>query len=215
MVPARSAAVLARGATTVRARLALVALLAFALLGGAAAPALAGGKASKTKYVTTHKGVTALTIDPGTAGALGTLGVKVSALSPAVAFAGRGGAPAFAFPISYGRVEAATLAGRIFHRGGLRFTAGGKSVGVRSFTIDTRTGFLTARVVGTKTRIPLLKIDASGVDVSLLPGFAVLRGISVSLTPQAASALNATFSTSAFTAGLKIGTVEIVAVTRR
>ena len=70
------------------------------------------------------------------------------------------------------------------------------------------TGLVSANgsVVG---RIPLfdLTLPASFVDVTLIR----LDGISVTLRPEAAGALNAVFETTAFTAGFNIGTASVTA----
>ena len=63
-------------------------------------------------------GGTTLALDPGAASALQSLGIAAAPLSPASA-----GDDGLAFPITGGRVDAASLAGRIRHSGGSRSPA--------------------------------------------------------------------------------------------
>lgn len=151
-------------------------------------------------------GDTALTVDQGTLDVLTANKVAVTPIRPAKA-AGR----TFAFPIVRGRVDAATLAGTIDHSGGLQFAAGQKKLGVQDFVIDTRQGVLTARVSGTHTRIPLLKLDLSKAHVDKGRKQVVVDNVTASLTAPAAAALNKTFGVTLFTEGLKIGVAKVTA----
>ena len=72
---------------------------------------------------------------------------------------------------------------------------------------------LTAQVGGTTTRVPLT-VDLAGAKVGLSARTAVVRGAKVSLTTEAASALNAAFGTTALKAGLPLGTADVRAKVR-
>jgi len=151
-------------------------------------------------------GRTSLRIDRGTAGVLADNGVSVTAISGA---SGQG--RRFTFPITGGDVVPATAAGTIEHDGGLRFAAGGVSLGVEDFVIDTTAGVLTARVSGTHTRVPLLALDTGNARIGATKSRLTIRNVEVSLTSEAAGALNATFGVDLFTEGLLIGTTRTVA----
>lgn len=90
-------------------------------------------------------GSTTLKLDAGVARMLSANGVRVTPVSPA-----RKGV---SFPITGGSLDGA--AGTFEHSGGLRFSAGGKSLTARAFTIKlARRSTLTARVGS--ARVPLL-----------------------------------------------------------
>lgn len=149
-------------------------------------------------------GNTSLKVDAGTVKVLTDNKVSVTAISPA-----DGKAPTFSFPIRNGKVDATTLDGFINHRGGLQFKVGKTKLGVKDFTIDTTKGVLTARVSGTQTRIPLLKLDLSGAKVDKSDSKVVVSNVRATLTAEAATALNATFKVTLFKAGLLIGTAKV------
>lgn len=117
----------------------------------------------------------------------------------------------FSFPITSGKLDRTTLAGKIRHRGGLTFTRGDVSVGVKSFVVDTARAVLTARVVGTKSRIALLRLDLSGAQASISDEEATITGVGATLTAEAAQALNSAFGITLFTDGLPIGTAAVSA----
>ena len=138
--------------------------------GGATYLALTGGK-------------TRLSLNANTAAALTGAGVTVAPASEATA-----GSAGIAFPIQGGLINAKTLAGKITHSGGLTFTAGGKSLTIRDFTVNTSTKTLSA----TSKRLTITNIRTT-------------------LQQGVADALNGYFSTSLFSGGLPIGTVAVSA----
>ena len=83
---------------------------------------------------------------------------------------------------------------------------------VTRFVIDLDKGVLTARVAGAGARIPLLRLGAVG-DVKVAPGLLLLKDVNVRLTATAAGALNETFDTDLFAAGLPIGKATVIART--
>ena len=158
------------------------------------------------KTVHLDGGSTTLAVDRGTLGVLVENKVSVTPIRGASA-KGR----SFTFPITGGRVDAATVAGTIEHSGGLQFAAGGKKLRVQDFVIDTRKGVLTARVSGTKTRVPLLKLNLGDADIDRSSGKVVVGNVRATLTADAAAALNKTFGVSLFKRGLKIGVAKVTA----
>jgi hypothetical protein len=155
-------------------------------------------------------GRTVLELDRGTAAALADAGISVKATGPAI---GPAGSPVFAFPIVGGKVNKAQLSGRIVHSGGLAFTGGGERLVVKRFVIDLRRGVLTAKVAGAGVRVPLLRLGTPTGGVQVAPGLLVLRGVNARLTAPAAGALNQTFDTNLFEAGLPIGKATVIART--
>ncbi|MGE4032258.1 MAG: hypothetical protein AB7I08_18725 [Thermoleophilia bacterium] len=154
-------------------------------------------------------GATTLSLDPGTAAALTSLGVTPSVIAPATA-----GPAGLAFPVTGGTLAAGTFAGTIAHSGGIALTAGATRVELRDFliTVDDSPD-LSARVGDTTTRVPLA-VDLSAARTGLKARTAVVRGARVSLTADAAAALNAAFGTSALAAGVPLGTADVRARVR-
>jgi hypothetical protein len=155
-------------------------------------------------------GRTVLELDRGTAAALADAGISVKATGPAI---GPAGSPVFAFPIVGGKVNKERLSGRIVHSGGLAFTGGGERLVVKRFVIDLGRGVLTAKVAGAGVRVPLLRLGALTGGVQVAPGVLVLRGVNARLSAPAAGALNQTFDTNLFEAGLPIGKATVIART--
>ncbi|MDA0183085.1 hypothetical protein OJ997_22440 [Solirubrobacter phytolaccae] len=143
-------------------------------------------------------GTTTLKLDRGIARVLADNGVRVAPVKPA-----RGGV---SFPITGGSLDGAR--GTIEHSGGLRFSAGGKSLTARSFTVKlARQATLTARVGS--ARVTLLELDTSKARVTRAGLDTRISRVRVALTGAAAKALNATFSTHLFRAGLELGSVTV------
>jgi hypothetical protein len=180
------------------------ALLALAL----SAPPAQSAERSATTPVT--GGYTLLKLDAGTAAVLADAGVGIEATGPAI---GPTGSTTFAFPIVGGEVNKKQLSGRIVHSGGLAITAGNTKLVVKRFVIDLDRGVLTAKVAGADVRIPLLRLGAVTGGVQSSPGLLLLKDINVRLTAAAAQALNQTFDTDLFEAGLPIGKATVVART--
>ena len=147
-------------------------------------------------------GATTLRLNPGTAEALGSLGVTASPINPARARDTR-----FTFPISGGRIDPATAAGTINHAGGLRLAAGGTRVALRRFRVTVGKQLnLSAFVGGELVHIAKLRgtprVTRRGFDTRV-------RGLTAELTGKAARALNAAFGVSAFTRGIPLGRVAV------
>jgi hypothetical protein len=172
--------------------------------------------AQQTKTV--EGGVTSVALSETFTGALTSLSVTPGVVAPSrlregVAF----------FPIVGGAIDLDTAAGNIVHSGGLTLTAGSIEVRLQSFLIDTTatppvlTGIVVAnnKLVG---RIPLFHVVLpSGFSVPLKAqdGFILqLKGVGLTLSANAATALNGVFGLSggqAIPAGLPIGTASVFA----
>jgi len=161
--------------------------------------------AEAMELVLTGEGTT-LALDPDTADVLEENSVTVAPVDPATA-----GDDGITFPITEGMIDSESLAGTISHSGGLMFSAGGTDLEVTDFVIDTTAGSLVATAGGDE--IPLLAVDLTGVEQSDDDGTIVLDGITTSLTPEAAEALNTTFGVMLFEEGLSIGDVTVRATT--
>ena len=145
-------------------------------------------------------------------GALSSLGVQPSALGYSALIKGHA-----YFPISSGAIDAATAKGEILHFGGLRLTAGSTRVELSDFIIDTTgaprlTGLVTANgdVVG---RIALFNLGLPQLSLPLAPQGRrlVVPNVAVTLTQEAATALNGAFNVRAFQPGFNIGEAKVSA----
>lgn len=132
------------------------------------------------------KGKTEVTLDPGAAAALRSLGIRVMPLFASVRSAG--GKTYFGFPIVGNPGD-----GTIEHLGGLLLYRGHSWVSLTRYTIDLDRGVLSG-VVNFGARADLFTLGAATSD-----------GVTLALTDGAADALNATFGVAAFTEGLVIG----------
>lgn len=159
-----------------------------------------------TTYVALKGGATTLRLNSGTAQALTDNGVSVAPASEARMKNG-----GIAFPIQGGLLNAKTLAGKVTHSGGLTFTAGGKHLTIRDFTINTRKKQLSAWVDEAGARVPVLNLNLGKAKVEVSKKHLTVGNVKAKLTGAAAGALNSYFSTSLFQGGLKIGTATLSA----
>lgn len=193
------------------AALATAAVAAIALL-TLAPGAQATGKSAEAD-VLLYNGATTVQLDPTAAGALTSLGVSVAPTGRAYA-----GTKGISFPITFGVVDAQTLAGQIRHAGGLVLTKGATKVYLTRYFIETETATLSGLVNTAKTggdRADLFNLDLSGLDVQRKGSHIKLSGVTLKLTAGAAAALNGAFGEGAspFTEGLVIGTATVKART--
>jgi len=159
-------------------------------------------------------GDTSLTTAPGIAAALLGHGIVPLATLPGTQGAQIGSSGVsvrFTFPVTGGWLNLATLHGTIYHQGGILFLdpATGAQILVSNFVISVHRGVLTAEVNGNpKVRVPLLQLSLAHATIRAGRHYVKVSGIIATLTGTAASALNATFSTTLFTAGLELGTAS-------
>ncbi len=157
-------------------------------------------------------GQTTLTTAPGIAAALLGHGIVPLATLPGTEGAesvSGGVAVRFAFPVTGGSVNLKQLTGAIDHSGGILFIApaSGREIAVSDFVINLKERVLTAIVNGNpKARVPLLTLSLAGAKIGAGKHAVAVSGIVARLTNTAASALDATFGTHLFKAGLELGT---------
>ncbi len=180
---------------------------------GIAVSAIAGPQAVAAPTAQIYSGYTLVELLPGFVDALTSLQIAPSKNLPATLYQ----RIAF-FPITGGRLDAASAKGEVPHSGGLKLTRGATQVIISDFIIDTAssapklTGIVTANgsIVG---RIPLfnLQLPALTLPLTLPPGPEVLliEGSKVTLTQEAATALNGVFATTAFAAGFNVGIASV------
>lgn len=160
-------------------------------------------------------GATSVQLSQEFVGALGSLQVTPGAVRRSVLNEGT----AF-FPISGGAIDLGTVKTEIIHQGGLSLSAGGTVVKLTDFLITNLgeqpvlTGLVTANdnLAG---RVPLFALALPAVSPPLQPAggkLVDLKGVGVTLTPEAASALNQAFNVQAFKAGFNIGVARVKAV---
>jgi hypothetical protein len=163
-------------------------------------------QAASTTYVVLKGGATTLALDPGTAAALTSAGISVAPASEA-----RVRPSGVAFPIQGGLINAKTLSGRITHSGGLTFSAGGKDLTIRDFTVNTAKKTLTAYVDQVGARLTVLDLRLGRAKVNVTARHTTISNVKAVLSDGAASALNAYYATNLFSGGLKIGTATVSA----
>jgi len=187
-------------------------MLLGATAGTASASAAQPGRASAAVWLT--GGQTWVTSAPGLAGLLLKHDIVPIATLPGSEGAGSGAGGVFvrfAFPVTGGKVNLARLTGTIDHSGGILFLdpATGKEIAVGNFIINVGQRDLTAVVNGNpKERVPLLSLGLGHAKIIVSRHAVRISGIVVRLTKTAADALDATFGTALFTAGLELGTAS-------
>ena len=201
-------------------RVAIVATLAGLVVGpiagtaSASAATQAASTATKSGQVWLTGGDTTVTTAPGIAAALLGNGIVPVATLPGTegASIGSGGvAVRFTFPVTGGWLNAGKLTGTIWHSGGILFAdvPAGKQIEVSDFVISVHQGVLTAEVNGNaKVRVPLLKLSLAHATIRKGWHSITISGIVLTLTSTAASALDTTFGTTLFKAGLELGTAS-------
>jgi hypothetical protein len=141
---------------------------------------------------------TDVVVNPAVSAVLRHADITVTAVAPATA------ETSLLFPVSGGQIVIATIAGTIDHTGGLTFRHGGKSVTLTSFVINTNTRRLTATVSGVS--LPIFDLNlASSRHASGPHGTVLASNIKLTVTSQAATALNSELGVSTFKAGMHFG----------
>lgn len=194
-----------------------VKLIAAGLASAAAFTTLAPSTASAAPTARVFSGYTLVELSSTFVGAITSLNVTPAAILPANLVPGLA-----YFPITGGRLDAANAKGEVPHSGGLSLTAGSTKVELTDFIIDTTgtqfklTGLVTANG-SVSTRIPLFNLALRpGVTLPLAPKAGtdlIVIGANVTLTAEAATALNGAFGVTAFTAGIPIGVAAVNAMT--
>jgi hypothetical protein len=160
----------------------------------AAVPTAASATGPKTKAIDLILvgGGTTVQLDAAAAAKITGAGVAVAPVG--AAYAGPSG---ITFPITIGRVDQTTLAGQIRHLGGLSFTQGSTVLKATRYFINVNESpVLTAKVSlnGTSLgRLPLFKVVPTQ-GPSIVHRTLTLAGVNLTLTPEAAGALNDVFA---------------------
>lgn len=162
--------------------------------------------------VSTVGGDTRVVLSETFLGALGRLGVAASPSYPGKLRRGEA-----RFPIPTGEIDLGSARGEIVHSGGLNLQAGGLTVNLSSFVIDT-TGdspVLTGLVKANDSlvaRLQLFDLQLTAAPDATQTGRVgplSIRDVAVTLSAEAAAALNDVFNVTAFQAGLPIGTARV------
>jgi hypothetical protein len=172
----------------------------------AATGGTSSGTSATTRYTSAKATVigksTHVVVNPAVSAALKHAGITVTAVAPATA------KTTLLFPVTGGQIVVATLVGTIDHRGGLTYSHSGKSVTLTNFVIDTNTKRLTAAVGGQSKPIFDLNL-ASPKRASGPRGKVVTSNIKLTVTSQAATALNSGLGVSTFKAGMNFGIARL------
>lgn len=159
-------------------------------------------------------------------GAARTLGVAVTPVSGGQ-LRSRNGKTTAVFAVTNGNVDTGILRLEVLHSGGLSLRAGNTTVTLSQFNIENTVdgtlrlkGIVTANDV-TVGEVPLFDLaltespsarpgNLQRSDINL-GGSLRLAGVRVTLTGEAAAALNGAFSVTAFSRGLNIGVATVEA----
>lgn len=180
--------------------------------------ALASSLAFSQNTVTVISGSTNVALSTTFLDALQSLSVTPGVVYPTVI---NGNATAN-FPIGSGAIDLDTALGNIDHQGGLTLTAGKTVVAIQDFIIDTTgktlviTGIAVANgaLVGRITLFDLALPSNFTLPIKLTDKELLrLTSVTVTLDAAAASTLNSVFGTTAFKAGLSVGTASVNALT--
>lgn len=162
-------------------------------------------------------GQTTVTLAEGFINAMESLNVDVRATGKGK-LAAHGKRITASFPITDGQIDLRTAKAEILHSGGLQLTAGDTVVVLNNYAIDT-TGAgpaLTGIVRADGTLVGRIKL----FDLQLPKGLTLplkapadgnfrLAGVGVTLSKEAAGALNSVFKVNAFKQGFEIGTAQV------
>ncbi len=145
-------------------------------------------------------------------GALSSLGVAVAPLKGSRIISQQA-----RFPIPAAELDLDSAKGEIIHTGGLRLSAGATAVELSLFIIDTTTpessvltGLVKANgsVIG---RLPLFHVQLPALSLPLPSAQKLtIPDAVLTLTAEAAAALNAVFGVSAFEPGFSIGVAHVI-----
>ncbi len=175
------------------------------------------GGAPQAEFVRLTGRSTSVDLDAATAKVLADNKVSVAPVAPATV-SQSGGTTRVSFPITEGYVavypsnQPSYIRGTFSHSGGLKFTAGGKSLEVTDFIVNPGDSTLSATVGGSGAVAQILDLDGTNVKVSEDDqGNTLLDGTVAKLSSTGADALNKTFGVSLFKAGIPLGVVHVVA----
>lgn len=161
---------------------------------------LASAPAASAAKVDLAGGATVVRVDRATLGAVTGAGVAIAPTGAADATGRR-----VRFPITGGMLDLGTGAGRVDHRGGLRFSRNGRSLKLTRFRI--RGNYLSALAGG--ERVNILRIRKGDAVIRRTATTTRISRLELELTRTAARALNATLRTSLFARGIRLGRATV------
>jgi hypothetical protein len=181
----------------------LFALLTVVLACALAAPAANASHRGKSRAASGWSyGSTTLDVDPGTLGALTSLGVSPGVVPPATLTGAR-----YAFPIT-NSLRNALRTGVVRHTGGISLTAGATTVRLTDFAINLPKRQLFGLVNGAGP-VALLDLDYSRLRIAFRNGRIEIGPVGTTLTQGAADALNQAFGTSALSDSTVLGDATV------
>ncbi len=180
----------------------LIALLAVVAALLVVAPAASAGQAKAKASWGWYYGATTLEVDPGTLGALGSLGVAPGAVAPATLEGAT-----YSFPIT-NSLGSTLRGGVVRHKGGISLSAGSTTVKLTDFDIKLLERKLYGKVNGAGP-VALLDLDYSGLGVKFRGGRINIGPVGTTLTQGAADALNTAFGVSALSDDTVLGDATI------
>jgi hypothetical protein len=198
-------------------RLAVVATAGALAVGISIVPAQATSDAT----VPISGGVTSVTVNPAVTKTLleNRILPYATDAKTSLVWTKRGATVRYGFPITSDSFVTAAgnpltlTGGEIAHTGGVRFVnlRNFKALKVSDFDIRLGEGLLYATKVNNQpAEVPVFKVIPTTLQPTLTAdGFAVLSGVRLELTKEAAEALNGSLGTSVFTPGLRFGTATV------
>jgi hypothetical protein len=146
---------------------------------------------------------TSVALNPVTAQALRAAGVAIAPVAPATAKTG-----VLVFPESGGQIVVATLSGTIDHTGGVTLSHEGRSIVLSGFVLNTATKQITTTLAGQS--VPVFDLNLASVRrASGVHGTVLASNITLTLTAQAASALNSSLGITLLKEGLPFGVATL------
>lgn len=121
------------------------------------------------------------------------------------------------FPIPAAEIDLNTASGEVWHTGGLALSAGNTRVELTLFIIDTTVSgapVLTGLVKANETvvgRLPLFNLVLPALPLPLeVNRILTIPDVKLTLSEEAAGALNSVFNVTAFTEGFDIGVAHTI-----
>jgi hypothetical protein len=146
---------------------------------------------------------TSVVLNPLTAQALKAAGVSIAPIAPATAKTG-----VLIFPESGGQIVVTTLSGTINHTGGVTLSHEGRSIQLTGFVLNTTTRQITTSVGG--QTVPIFNLDLASLKRASGPnGTVVVSNVTLTLTAEAASALNSSLGVTILKEGLPFGVATL------
>ena len=169
--------------------------------------------------VATVSGRTTIELDLDLLEALDELDIKVRALAASSWCTAKNGS--VTLPIIGGVYDPGSSTGEIIHRGGVVLKSDDVKVVLSNLILEVTEGsepVISGLVVvdgALQGRHPLFKVDFGATDVTLKPTLLKISDADLTLTSEAAEALNTAFSLTEFAEDDTVGEADIIAVLRK